>query len=44
MCVCGGLAEDNARFVLLAVVLAAYMVAGAALFQKLESDVEIKQV
>ncbi|XP_043271412.1 potassium channel subfamily K member 13-like [Venturia canescens] len=43
MCVCGGLAEDNARFVLLAVVLAAYMVAGAALFQKLESDLEVKQ-
>lgn len=44
MCVCGGLAEDNARFVLLAVVLAAYMVAGAALFQRLEADVEIRQV
>ncbi|XP_011866556.1 PREDICTED: potassium channel subfamily K member 13-like isoform X2 [Vollenhovia emeryi] len=43
MCLCGGLAEDNARIVLLAVVLAAYMLAGAALFQRLESDLEIRQ-
>ncbi|XP_058809225.1 potassium channel subfamily K member 13-like isoform X2 [Phymastichus coffea] len=43
MCVHGAIAEDNARFVLLAVVLAAYMLAGAALFQSLESDLEIKQ-
>ncbi|XP_014234158.1 potassium channel subfamily K member 13-like [Trichogramma pretiosum] len=43
MCVQGTIAEDNARFILLAFVLAAYMLAGAALFQKLESDVEIKQ-
>lgn len=40
----GGLAEDNARFILLACVLGAYMLAGAALFQRLESDLEIKQV
>ncbi|KAJ8668882.1 hypothetical protein QAD02_000141 [Eretmocerus hayati] len=38
-----GLAEDNARFVLLAFVLIAYMLFGAALFQRLESDVEIQQ-
>lgn len=44
MCLCGGLAEDNARIILLAVVLAAYMLAGAALFQRLESDLEIRQV
>lgn len=44
MCLCGGLAEDNARIILLAVVLAAYMLAGAALFQRLESDFEIGQV
>lgn len=44
MCVCGGLAEDNARFILLAVVLAAYMLAGATLFQILEGDLEIRQV
>ncbi|EGI70581.1 PREDICTED: potassium channel subfamily K member 13-like [Acromyrmex echinatior] len=43
MCLCGGLAEDNARIILLAVVLAAYMLAGAALFQRLESDFEIRQ-
>ncbi|KAG7213420.1 hypothetical protein KM043_002705 [Ampulex compressa] len=43
MCVCGGLAEDNARFILLAVVLAAYMLAGAVLFQRLEADLEIRQ-
>ncbi|XP_012222492.1 potassium channel subfamily K member 13-like [Linepithema humile] len=43
MCLCGGLAEDNARIILLAVVLAAYMLAGAALFQRLESDLEIRQ-
>ncbi|OXU17437.1 hypothetical protein TSAR_004372 [Trichomalopsis sarcophagae] len=43
MCVHGGLAEDNARFILLAFVLAAYMLAGAALFQTLESDLEIRQ-
>ncbi|XP_066596849.1 potassium channel subfamily K member 13-like [Prorops nasuta] len=43
MCLCGGLAEDNARFILLAVVLAVYMLAGAALFQKLESDLEVRQ-
>jgi len=36
--------EDNARIILLAVVLAAYMLAGAALFQRLESDLEIRQV
>lgn len=40
----GGLAEDNARFILLAVVLTLYMLAGAAIFQKLESDTEDKQV
>lgn len=44
MCLCGGLAEDNARIILLVVVLAAYMLAGAALFQRLESDLEIRQV
>lgn len=44
MCLCGGLAEDNARIILLAVVLAAYMLAGAALFQRLESDLETRQV
>lgn len=44
MCLCGGFAEDNARIILLAVVLAAYMLAGAALFQRLESDLEIRQV
>lgn len=44
MCLCGGLAEDNARIILLAVVLTAYMLAGAALFQRLESDLEIRQV
>lgn len=44
MYMCGGLAEDNARFVLLAGVLAAYMLAGAALFQRLEADLEIRQV
>lgn len=44
MCLCGGIAEDNARIILLAVVLAAYMLAGAALFQRLESDLEIRQV
>ncbi|XP_011702105.1 PREDICTED: potassium channel subfamily K member 13-like [Wasmannia auropunctata] len=43
MCLCGGLAENNARFILLAVVLAVYMLAGAALFQRLESDLEIRQ-
>ncbi|XP_015591530.1 potassium channel subfamily K member 13 [Cephus cinctus] len=43
MCVCSGLAEDNARFILLAGVLAAYMLAGAALFQRLEADLEIRQ-
>ncbi|EFN81076.1 potassium channel subfamily K member 13 [Harpegnathos saltator] len=43
MCLCGGLAEDNARFILLAVVLVAYMLAGAVLFQRLESDLEIRQ-
>ncbi|KAH0950971.1 hypothetical protein HN011_004541 [Eciton burchellii] len=43
MCLCGGLVEDNARIILLAVVLAAYMLAGAALFQRLESDLEIRQ-
>ncbi|XP_046610141.1 potassium channel subfamily K member 13-like [Neodiprion virginianus] len=43
MCMCGGLAEDNARFVLLAGVLAAYMLAGAALFQRLEADLEVRQ-
>ncbi|XP_070150641.1 potassium channel subfamily K member 13-like [Polyergus mexicanus] len=43
MCLCGGIAEDNARIILLAVVLAAYMLAGAALFQRLESDLEIGQ-
>ncbi|XP_020281476.1 potassium channel subfamily K member 13-like [Pseudomyrmex gracilis] len=43
MCLCGGLADDNARIIFLAVVLAAYMLAGAALFQRLESDLEIRQ-
>ncbi|EZA51043.1 potassium channel subfamily K member 13 [Ooceraea biroi] len=43
MCLCGGLAEDNARIILLAVVLATYMLVGAALFQRLESDLEIRQ-
>ncbi|XP_014468067.1 PREDICTED: potassium channel subfamily K member 13-like [Dinoponera quadriceps] len=43
MCLCGGLAEDNARFILLAVVLVAYMLAGAVLFQRLESDFETRQ-
>ncbi|XP_012252606.2 potassium channel subfamily K member 13-like [Athalia rosae] len=43
MCMCGGLAEDNARFILLAGVLAAYMLAGAALFQRLEADLEVRQ-
>lgn len=45
MCVLqGALAEDNARFILLAIVLLAYMLAGAALFQFLESDLEVQQV
>ncbi|XP_076629368.1 potassium channel subfamily K member 13-like [Colletes latitarsis] len=43
MCVCTCLGEENARFVLLFVVLAVYMLAGAALFQRLESDLEIRQ-
>lgn len=43
MCVCSGLGEDNARFILLFVVLAAYMLAGAALFQRLEADLEVRQ-
>ncbi|XP_059473207.1 potassium channel subfamily K member 13-like [Neocloeon triangulifer] len=38
------LSEDNARFVLLAVVLLLYMVAGAALFQFLEQDTELAMV
>ena len=36
------LTEDNARFVLLAVVLVIYMLAGAALFQYLEGEGELK--
>lgn len=44
MCVCGGIAEDNARFVLLAVVLAIYMLAGATLFHTLEAELELRQV
>lgn len=44
MCICGNIAEDNARFILLAIVLAVYMLAGAALFQTLEADLEIHQV
>ncbi|XP_051170023.1 potassium channel subfamily K member 13-like [Leptopilina boulardi] len=43
MCICGNIAEDNARFILLAFVLAVYMLAGAALFQTLEADLEIRQ-
>ncbi|KAK0099135.1 hypothetical protein PV326_004294 [Microctonus aethiopoides] len=44
MCVTGGIiSEDNARFVLLAIVLIGYMVAGAAVFQRLESEVELRQ-
>lgn len=44
MCLSGAFAEDNVRFVLLAIFLACYMLAGAALFQTLESDVELRQV
>ncbi|PSN49577.1 Potassium channel subfamily K member 13 [Blattella germanica] len=36
------LTEDNARFVLLAIVLVLYMLAGAALFQYLEGEAELK--
>jgi hypothetical protein len=36
------LTEDNARFLLLAIVLVLYMLAGAALFQYLESDAELR--
>ncbi|XP_076239929.1 potassium channel subfamily K member 13-like [Calliopsis andreniformis] len=43
MCVCSCLGEDNARFILLFVVLAVYMLAGAALFQRLEADLEVRQ-
>ncbi|CAK9830363.1 Potassium channel subfamily K member 13 [Anthophora retusa] len=43
MCVCTCLGEDNARFILLFIVLAAYMLAGAALFQRLEADLETQQ-
>ncbi|XP_014204140.1 potassium channel subfamily K member 13-like [Copidosoma floridanum] len=39
----GGFAEDNARFVLLAFVLSAYMLVGAFIFQRLESDLELNQ-
>ncbi|XP_044733394.1 potassium channel subfamily K member 13-like [Chrysoperla carnea] len=37
------IAEDNARFLLLALVLVIYMVIGATVFQYLESDLEIRQ-
>ncbi|XP_076766103.1 potassium channel subfamily K member 13-like [Xylocopa sonorina] len=43
MCVCTGIGEDNARFILLFIVLAIYMLAGAALFQRLEADLEVRQ-
>ncbi|KOC69037.1 Potassium channel subfamily K member 13 [Habropoda laboriosa] len=43
MCVCTCLGEDNARFILLFIVLAVYMLAGAALFQRLEADLETRQ-
>ncbi|KAJ9588278.1 hypothetical protein L9F63_018351 [Diploptera punctata] len=36
------LTEDNARFLLLAIVLVIYMLAGAALFQYLEGEAEVK--
>ncbi|KAF7992657.1 hypothetical protein HCN44_005001 [Aphidius gifuensis] len=43
MCVSVSLADDNTRFILLAIVLTGYMLVGAAIFQKLEGDVELKQ-
>ncbi|CAD1479627.1 unnamed protein product, partial [Heterotrigona itama] len=43
MCVPTGLGEDNARFILLFGVLAVYMLAGAAIFQQLEADLEVRQ-
>ncbi|XP_011300440.1 potassium channel subfamily K member 13 [Fopius arisanus] len=43
MCLSGAFAEDNIRFVLLAIFLACYMLAGAVLFQTLESEVELHQ-
>ncbi|XP_017891674.1 potassium channel subfamily K member 13-like [Ceratina calcarata] len=43
MCVCSGLGDDNARFILLFIVLALYMVAGAVLFQQLEADLEARE-
>jgi hypothetical protein len=36
------LTEDNARFLLLAIVLVLYMLAGAALFEYLEGDAELR--
>jgi hypothetical protein len=38
------LTEDNARFLLLAIVLVLYMLAGAALFQYLEGEAELRMV
>ncbi|KAK1126328.1 hypothetical protein K0M31_004955 [Melipona bicolor] len=43
MCVPTGLGEDNARFILFFGVLAVYMLAGAAIFQQLEADLEVRQ-
>ncbi|XP_076297650.1 potassium channel subfamily K member 13-like isoform X2 [Lasioglossum baleicum] len=43
MCACSCLGEDNARFILLFVLLAAYTFAGAALFQHFEADLETRQ-
>ncbi|XP_076389646.1 potassium channel subfamily K member 13-like isoform X2 [Megachile rotundata] len=43
MCMCTGLGEDNTRFILLFVVLVVYMLTGAALFQQLEADLEVRQ-
>ncbi|KZC14093.1 PREDICTED: potassium channel subfamily K member 13-like [Dufourea novaeangliae] len=43
MCVCSCLGEDNSRFILLFGLLTVYMLAGAALFQRLEADLEIQQ-
>lgn len=40
---CLGVGEDNARFLLLGLVLAVYMLAGAVLFQYLEQEKEIEQ-
>ncbi|XP_033204256.1 potassium channel subfamily K member 13-like isoform X1 [Bombus vancouverensis nearcticus] len=43
MCLPGGLGEDNARFILHFAALTLYMLAGAAIFQQLEADLEVQQ-